>query len=156
GRATAHRFAAEGARVVVADIDEAAGHETVEQLAASGVGAPLALGDVADDGVAARAVEVALESFGCVTTLVNNAGIAQMTSRDTWDADATVWERVMHANLRTATACSRAVIPAMIDGGGGLIVNVASIAASVCVGGAAYAASKGGMLSFTRHIAREL
>jgi NAD(P)-dependent dehydrogenase (short-subunit alcohol dehydrogenase family) len=91
-----------------------------------------------------------------LTTLVNNAGISQSPPRDTWDADDDTWDRVLRANLRTATTCSRAAIPVMVDNGGGSIVNVASIAASVSVGGAAYAASKGGMLSFTRHIAREL
>lgn len=156
GRATARRFAVEGACVVVADIDQAAGRETVEQIEASAGRALLAVGDAADAAAAAQTVELALERFGRVTTLVNNAGIAQMTPRDTWDADDATWDRVLRANLRTATVCSRAAIPAMLDAGGGSIVNMCSIAASVCVGGAAYAASKGGMLSFTRHIAREL
>lgn len=156
GRATARRFAAEGACVVVADIDGTAARETAEQIDPSGARAQPAVGDLADGEVAARAVEIALERFGRLTTLVNNAGVAQMTPRDTWDVDDAIWDRVFQANLRTATACSRAAIPAMLEGGGGSIVNVASIAASVCVGGAAYAASKGGMLSYTRHIAREL
>jgi len=156
GRATARRFAAEDACVVVADIDEVAGRETVAQIDAVGGRAELAVGDVADPGVAARAVGVALERFGRLTTLVNNAGIAQRTPGHTWDADDEIWDRVLHSNLRTATTCSRAVIPAMVEGGGGSIVNVASIAAWAPVGGAAYAASKGGMLSFTRQVAREL
>jgi NAD(P)-dependent dehydrogenase (short-subunit alcohol dehydrogenase family) len=156
GRATAHRFAAEGACVVVADIDDAAGRETVDHIETCGGRALLAVGDVADAEVAARAVDVAVERFGRLTTLVNNAGISQGPPRDTWDADDETWDRVLRANLRTATVCSRAAIPAMVDNGGGSVVNVASIAASVSVGGAAYAASKGGMLSFTRHIAREL
>jgi NAD(P)-dependent dehydrogenase (short-subunit alcohol dehydrogenase family) len=156
GRATACRFAAEGACVVVADVDERAGRETVEQIEASGARALLAVGDVADADVTAHAVERTLEAFGCITTLVNNAGVSQSATRDTWDADDATWDRVLHANLRTAITCSRAAIPAMIEAGGGSIVNVASIAAVAPVGGAAYAASKGGMLSFTRQIAREL
>src|SRR6185437_331928 len=59
-------------------------------------------------------------------------------------------------NLRSVFVCSKAAIPVMLEAGGGSIVNVASIAASVCTGGAAYAASKGAILSYTRHTAREL
>jgi NAD(P)-dependent dehydrogenase (short-subunit alcohol dehydrogenase family) len=161
GRATALRFAAEGARVVIGDLDEAGGRATIdgiaEQLAIDGASVGrIVAGDVSDPAVAARLVETALESFGTLTTLVNNAGIAEGTARDTWEVAPEVWDRVMQANLRSVYACSRAAIPAIVDAGGGSIVSVASIAASVCVGGAAYAASKGAILSYTRHTAREL
>ncbi|HZP28066.1 MAG TPA: SDR family NAD(P)-dependent oxidoreductase [Acidimicrobiia bacterium] len=161
GRATALRFAAEGARVVIGDLDEAGGRETVDRIAASaaGDGEPVARfvpGDVTDPAVAARLVETAVDRFGTLTTLVNNAGIAQGTPRDTWDVDPEVWDRLLRVNLRSVYACSRAAIPALVEAGGGSIVSVASIAASVCIGGTAYAASKGAILSYTRHLAREL
>ena len=59
-------------------------------------------------------------------------------------------------NLKSVYACTRAVVPYLLERGGGSIVNTASIAASCCVGGAAYAASKGGMISYTRHVSHEL
>ena len=82
GRATALRFAAEGARVVIGDLDEAGGRATIDEIAerlaidGASVGRIVA-GDVSDPAVAARLVETALESFGTLTTLVNNAGIAE-------------------------------------------------------------------------------
>jgi len=156
GRATAVRFAREGARVVVADIDEDGGRETVELIGGAAAGAEVFVGDVSDPSTALRAVELTQAAFGTLTTLVNNAGIAQHEMRDTWDIDVAAWDRLLQVNLRSVYACSRASIPAMLGAGGGSIVNVASIAASVCIGGAAYAASKGAILSYTRHIAREL
>jgi len=161
GRAIALRFAAEGARVVIGDLDEAGARATIdgiEQRLSVG-GASVArhvVGDVSDPSVSARLVDAALEGFGTLTTLVNNAGIAQGTARDTWDVDPDGWDGVIRTNLRSVYACSRAAIPVIVGGGGGSIVNLASIAASVCVGGAAYAASKGAVVSYTRHAAREL
>ena len=161
GRATALRLAGEGARVVIGELDEDAGQKTVEEIGGRlGVDgdtvARVVHGDVTDPEVAARLVATAHETFGSLTTLVNNAGIAQQTPRDTWDVDPEVWDRVIRVNLRSVYTCSRAAIPAIVDAGGGSIVSIASIAASVCVGGAAYAASKGAILSFTRHTSHEL
>jgi len=156
GRATAIRFAQEGARVVVADVDSLGAGETVERVIAAGGEADVVLGDISDLAVARHVVASATERFGAVTTLVNNAGIAQAESTDTWDADESSWDLVVQVNLRSVYACSRAAIPVMLRAGGGAIVNIASIAASVCVGGSAYAATKGAILSYTRHVAREL
>lgn len=156
GRATAQRFAEEGARVVLADIDEAAGRETARRVAAAGSEAELVVADIASLAGARRAVERALERFGRLDVLVNNAGIAQSDPHETWDAPEETWDRVIRVNLRSVYACSKAAIPAMVERRSGSVVNVASIAASVCVGGSAYAASKGAILSYTRHVAREL
>jgi 3-oxoacyl-[acyl-carrier protein] reductase len=156
GRATAVRFAEEGARVVIADLDEDGGKETARRVAAAGSDAELAVGDISSLPGARRAVERALERFGRLDVLVNNAGIAQQDARDTWDTSEETWDRVIRVNLRSIYACSKAAVPAMLAQGRGSIVSVASIAASVCVGGAAYAATKGAILSYTRHVAREL
>ncbi len=153
GRATALHFASEGARVVVVDLDQPRGTATVEAIGAS---ARLVVGDVSTSETAARAVSTAIDEFGRLDVLVNNAGIAQEELRDTWDTAEDVWDRVVRVNLRSVYACSRAAIPEMLKAGSGAIVSVASIAASVCVGGAAYAATKGGIVSYTRHVAREL
>jgi len=156
GRATAERFAAEGARVVVADLDEPGGAETCRRIAAAGSAAELVVGDISTLAGAQRAVERAVARFGGLDVLVNNAGIAQTEMRDTWNTAEETWDRILRVNLRSVYACSKAAIPVMLERGRGSVVNVASIAASVCIGGSAYAATKGAILSYTRHVAREL
>jgi NAD(P)-dependent dehydrogenase (short-subunit alcohol dehydrogenase family) len=156
GRATALRFTQEGARVVVADLDEPRGVAVVDELRAVGSEGRLVVGDVSQLDVARRVVNAAVDELGGLDVLVNNAGIVQGDDRDTWDTTEEKWDRVLQVNLRSVFACSKAAIPVMLERGGGSIVNVASIAASVCTGGAAYAASKGAILSYTRHTAREL
>jgi NAD(P)-dependent dehydrogenase (short-subunit alcohol dehydrogenase family) len=156
GEATALGFARRGTRVVVVDLDEAGGTTTVGAARALGADAQLVVGDVSTSETADRAVAAALEEYGRLDVLVNNAGIVQGDMRDTWDTEEATWDRVLQVNLRSIYVCSRAAIPVMVEARRGSIVNVASIAASVCVGGAAYAAAKGGVLSYTRHVAREL
>ena len=156
GQAAAVRFAEEGARVVVVDIDKTGGADTLERLAALGVQGELVVADVSTAQGANEAVAAAVARFGGVDILVNNAGIVQGSLHDTWDCDEEIWDTILRVNLKSVYVCTRAAVPKMIERGGGSIVNTASIAASCCVGGAAYAASKGGMLSYTRHVSREL
>jgi NAD(P)-dependent dehydrogenase (short-subunit alcohol dehydrogenase family) len=156
GRATALRFAREGARVVVVDLDQPRGAGVVDEVRATGSDGRLVTGDVSQFDVAREAVAVAVDDLGGLDVLVNNAGIVQGDDRDTWDTTEEKWDQVLQVNLRSVFVCSKAAIPAMLEAGGGSIVNVASIAASVCTGGSAYAASKGAILSYTRHTAREL
>lgn len=157
GATTARLFAQEGAFVVVADVDEPGGRQIVQEMAEIGGRAVLGVGDVSDTSVANQLVTQAVSEFGRLDVLVNNAGIAQSSATGTsWNASEETWDRVLRVNLRSVYACSRAAVPAMRAVGGGSIVNVASIAASVSVGGSAYAAAKGGMLSYTRHVAAEL
>jgi NAD(P)-dependent dehydrogenase (short-subunit alcohol dehydrogenase family) len=156
GRATAIRFAREGARVVVVDLDEDRAAATVDEVRALGSEARMVVGDVSTSDTAERAVATSLDEFGRLDVLVNNAGIAQTDLRDTWDTAEETWDNVLRIDLRSVYVCSRAAIPVMLATGHGAIVNVASIAATVAVGGAAYAAAKGGIVSYTRHVAREL
>jgi NAD(P)-dependent dehydrogenase (short-subunit alcohol dehydrogenase family) len=156
GRATALRFAREGAQVVVVDLDEARGGDVVAEMRAAGSDGRLLVGDVSALDVARQAAALAVDDLGRLDVLVNNAGIVQGDDRDTWDTTEEQWDRVLQVNLRSVFVCSKAAIPVMLEAGGGSIVNVASIAASVCTGGSAYAASKGAILSYTRHTAREL
>ncbi len=156
GRATATGFARDGGDVVVVDLDAERGAATVDEIGALGRAGHLVVGDVSSADAAQEAVSVALDAHGRLDVLVNNAGIAQTEPRDTWNMDEDAWDRVLQVNLRSIYVCSRAAIPVMREARRGSIVNVASIAASVCVGGAAYAAAKGGVLSYTRHVAREL
>jgi NAD(P)-dependent dehydrogenase (short-subunit alcohol dehydrogenase family) len=156
GRATAIRFAREGARVVIVDLAEDRAAETVDEVRALGSEARMVVGDVSASDTAQRAVATSLDEFGRLDVLVNNAGIAQEDLRDTWDTDEETWDNVLRVDLRSVYVCSRAAIPVMLATGRGAIVNVASIAATVAVGGAAYAAAKGGIVSYTRPVAREL
>jgi NAD(P)-dependent dehydrogenase (short-subunit alcohol dehydrogenase family) len=156
GRATAVRFAAEGARIAIADIDEEGGATTAEFVKAAGSEVEVVVGDISTEPAAERVVERTLERFGAVHVLVNNAGISQTDATDTWNATPDTWDRVVQVNLKSVYLCSRATIPSLLDAGGGAIVNVASISASVCIGGSAYAATKGAILSYTRHVAVEL
>jgi NAD(P)-dependent dehydrogenase (short-subunit alcohol dehydrogenase family) len=157
GRATSILFAAEGASVVVADRDKDGGVETVRTISDKGGEAAFVLGDVSEKSSADAIVGETVARYGKLNVLVNNAGIAQTAETNrSWDAPEEQWDRVIRVNLRSVYVCSRAAIPSMVAAGTGSIINIASIAASVSVGGSAYAASKGGMLSYTRHVAVEL
>jgi NAD(P)-dependent dehydrogenase (short-subunit alcohol dehydrogenase family) len=156
GRATAVRLAEEGARVVVADLDGPGGEETVALVEKTGAAGELVVGDVATDAGARALVARAQARFGTVDVLVNNAGIAPPERGESWNAAEDSWDRVIRVNLKSVFLCSRAVIPVLLDQGGGSIVNVASIAATRAVSGASYAAAKAGMLGYTRQVAREL
>ena len=156
GETTALRFAEEGARVVVADLDEVWGKASVAQIEKAGGEATLAVGDIATFEGAQGAVACAVDTYGALDVLVNNAGIAQHDLQDTWDSSEETWDRILRVNLKSVFLCCKHAIPHMLERGGGSIVNVASIAASCSVGGAAYGATKGGILSYTRQVSREL
>jgi NAD(P)-dependent dehydrogenase (short-subunit alcohol dehydrogenase family) len=101
-------------------------------------------------------VEQTSARFGGIDVLVNNAGIAQFDTTGSWDCTEEVWDRLIQVDLKSVFLCSKLAIPAMRERGRGAIVNISSIAASVSIGGAAYAAAKGGIVSYTRHAAPEL
>jgi 2-hydroxycyclohexanecarboxyl-CoA dehydrogenase len=149
GAATARRLAAEGARVAVADIDEAGARAVAGELD----GAAIAL-DVTDVASVRAGVAVAAEAVGPLDVLVNNAG----TDRFAWfvHTDEQVWDLVLGVNLRGVLAVTHAVLPAMHERGGGAIVNVASEAGRVgSQGSATYSAAKAGVIGFTKALALE-
>jgi NAD(P)-dependent dehydrogenase (short-subunit alcohol dehydrogenase family) len=150
---TAARFAEEGARVVIADVDEAGAEETGAIVTRTGAESEVVIGDISTMDGARGVVDRAVDRFGTVDILVNNAGISQ---RDSWDCSEADWDRILQVNLKSVYVCTKSALPIMLDRGRGSIVNLASIAASCSIGGAAYAASKGGILSFTRHVAPEI
>ena len=156
GRATALRFAEEGARVAIADLDEDWGKRALAEIEARGTAGLLCIGDISLAEGAGRAVAQTVERFGGLDVLVNNAGIAQGARAESWNMPEDMWDRVLRVNLKSVYLCSRAAIPNMLAVGKGAIVNVASIAASSAVGGVAYGASKGGVLSYTRQAAIDL
>ncbi len=153
GRAMARRFAAEGAKVAVADIDEGRAGATAEEIRAGGGEAAAFVVDVADAGSVAAATAAALEEFGRVDVLCSNAGILDdyHTVLETPEEE---WDRVLAINLKGMYLTSRALLPQMVENGGGVIVNTASIAGLVAGGGgAAYTAAKHGVIGLTRQLA---
>lgn len=154
GRATSLRLAADGHRVVVADLHEAAAAAVAAEVeAAGGVAVPV----VADVAVAAdceRMVAVATEAFAPPDVLVANAGITgEGRGGDLAEAS---WDRVIAVNLTGAWLSTRAVLPAMVERGSGAVVLVGSIGGLVGVPNiCAYAAAKGGVVAMTRQLASD-
>ena len=153
GRATALLFAAEGARVVVADIDGAGAEETVRSIA--GERAAAVVGDVSQRADAKRYVDAAVERFGRLDVLVNCAGLEGFSaSLDTSDEH---WDRMIAVNARGPLLTVQYAVPHIAEAGGGAIVNIASAAALKGNAGlSAYSAAKAALISLTRNLAVEL
>jgi NAD(P)-dependent dehydrogenase (short-subunit alcohol dehydrogenase family) len=155
GRQTARRFAAEGARVVASDVDADGGEATVEAIREEGGEATFVAADVSDPADAAATVETAVERYGGLDFAVNNAGI-EGDNEPTADQPMENWERVIDVNLKGVFLGMRAQIPAMIERGGGVIVNTSSIAGVVGFRGVGpYVASKHGVIGLTKAAALE-
>lgn len=149
GRATALRLADEGACVIVADIDT----EGARIVAKEVEGFHVTL-DVTDDEAVRTAIEIGERTVAPIDVLVNNAGGGKVALFVHSEADA--WDREFGVNLRGTMSCTRAVLPGMCKRRSGAIVNVASAAGLIgTFGGASYAAVKGGVIAFTKSIARE-
>jgi NAD(P)-dependent dehydrogenase (short-subunit alcohol dehydrogenase family) len=157
GRSAAELFAREGAKVVVTDVADEAGHGTVEAVRAAGGEATYIRADVSRRADCEAMVQCATETYGGLHVLYNNAGIFPGDDGGVLDTPESTWETVMQINLKGVWLGCRAGIPAMIASGGGSIVNVASFVALMGAATAqiAYTASKGGVLSMTREIAVE-
>lgn len=149
GMATARRFAEEGARLVLADLDEEAG-----QRAAQEVGGIFVRANVADEDDVVRMFATAYEEFGSVDIAFNNAGISPADDDSILTTGMDAWRRVQEVNLTSVYLCCKHVIPYMQRQGKGSIINTASF---VAVMGSAtsqisYTASKGGVLAMTREL----
>jgi NAD(P)-dependent dehydrogenase (short-subunit alcohol dehydrogenase family) len=151
GRATACLFAREGARVVVGDVDEAAG-----ATLADAPGEILFQScDVSREADVAALVATAEERFGRLDTIFNNAGIEQPVT-PTQDVSEELFDRVTGINLKGTFFGMKHALPALLRAGGGTIVNNSSVSAFANVGGnVSYAASKGAVMSMTRVVAIE-
>jgi NAD(P)-dependent dehydrogenase (short-subunit alcohol dehydrogenase family) len=155
GRATALRFAAEGASVVVADIAEDEGRETVELVEDDGGAATFVDVDVSDSESVQRMVDAAVETYGGLDFANNNAGILTGFAEVT-DIEEENWDRLLDVNLKGVWACMKAELPVMEERGGGAIVNTASEAGLVGMGGlSSYSASKHGVVGLTKSVALE-
>ncbi len=157
GRVAALRFAAEGARVVVADLDGGRAASAAAEIDAAGGTATAVTVDVADEAEVGAMVGAATSTYGRLDVLFNNAGIFPDDDGGVLDTPPGTWARVMDVNLKGVWLGCRAAVPAMLESGGGSIVNVASFVALMGAATAqiAYTASKGGVLALTRELAVE-
>ncbi len=157
GRVAAALFAAEGAKVVVADVVADQAESAVAEIIAAGGSATAVATDVSDEGQVEAMVRTAVDTYGGLHVLFNNAGIFPDDDGGVLDTPPATWQKVMEVNLKGVWLGCRAAIPAMLDSGGGSIVNVASFVALMGAATAqiAYTASKGGVLAMTREVAVE-
>ena len=155
GRETAMLFAQEGAQVVVVDVNDVAGEETVRAVVGTGGEAIYVHADVARAADCASMVAAAEERFGKLNVLFNNAGIMHSQDDDAITTEEDIWDLTMAINLKGVFLGCKFGIPALRRAGGGAIINTASFVA--LLGAAtpqlAYTASKGGVLSMTRELA---
>lgn len=155
GRASALRFADEGSNIVVADIVQDTGRETVDLIEDAGGDATFVEVDVSDIASVERMVSVAVETYGSLDFAHNNAGILTGFTEVT-DIEEEQWNRILDINLKGIWACLKAEIPVMNKQGSGAIVNTASEAGLVGMGGlSSYSASKHGVVGLTKSVALE-
>ncbi len=156
GREAAVRFAAEGAKVVLSDVQEEGGVRTMHMVQENGGDAFFVPADIAVASSARDMVEAALRQYGALHVLYNNAGVIG-EGRDglVTDVDVDAWEFILNVNLRGIFLCAKYGVPALIDAGGGSVINTASVAGLIGSpnSGHAYAASKGGVIALTRAMA---
>ena len=155
GQAAAELFAQEGASVVVTDVNVTAGEETVKSIRDAGGKALFVKANVAHEDEVKTMVETAIDTFGRVDILYNNAGIMPTDDGSVTDISEAVWDRVLDVNLKSAFLCSKYVVPHMMKQGQGSIVNIASFVAFMgcTVPQDAYTSSKGGLLALTKSLA---
>jgi NAD(P)-dependent dehydrogenase (short-subunit alcohol dehydrogenase family) len=154
GRAIALKFAAEGATVTFADLDEFAGRTTADQLAAGGLPVTFCRADVTVEADVKRAIEDVVTRHGTLDVLVNNAGVNAYF--DATEMTSAEWDRVFGVDLKSAWLCAKYALPPMKRAGRGSIVNIASIHAALTIPGMfPYAAAKAGLLGLTRSLALE-
>ena len=153
GRATAELFAQEGAKVVVAEYNAEAGQKTVDAIKTAGGEALFIAVDVSDSAQVQHMVQTTLDAFGGIDILFNNAGT--LIWGTVLDTEEESWNQLMNINLNGTFLCSKAVLPHMIKGGGGSIINASSsTGAHDAVGGlAAYVTAKGGVTLLTKCMA---
>ncbi len=157
GRAVALKFAAEGARIIIVhyDPDESASRQTLNALDKMGVEGQSYRTDVSSFEAVEGLFDEILLKFEKIDVLVNNAGITRDTLLMRMGEDA--WDSVMGVNLKSVFNCTKAVIRSMVRQRGGQIVNISSVVGLIGNAGQSnYAASKAGIMGFTKSIAREV
>jgi NAD(P)-dependent dehydrogenase (short-subunit alcohol dehydrogenase family) len=157
GMVASKLFAAEGARVVLADVVDEAGEAVGKEIADAGGEAAYVHADVSRETDAREMVDAAVERFGGLNVLYNNAGVMLADDGSVAATDESIWDRTLAINVKGVAFGCKFGIPAMIASGGGSIINVASFVAwmGAATSQTAYTASKGAVLSMTREIAVE-
>lgn len=157
GKAVALLFARQGARVLVSDINQAGGEETLRQIRQDGGEALFQKTDVAKSDEVRRMIDRATEAWGGLHILYNNAAIWSPGKIDHFvtELDEENWERIISTNLKSVYLCCKYGVPALVGSGGGSVINIASTAGLVGSKNPshAYAASKGGVIAMSRAMA---
>ena len=153
GRATALRLASEGAAVVIMDLRSADGEAVAKSIAHSGGRALFVAGDAAVEADVGATIALGVETFGAINVLVNN--VARTSKATLAECTPDDWSQEFEGTLKTAFLCCRAVLPLMVEQGGGAIVNIGSVNGFTYVGNPAYSAAKAGLLNLTQAIAVE-
>ena len=155
GQAACHLYAREGARVVVSDIDEKRGNETIKAIQEMNGDAIFVRADVSNPHDCQAMVDAALEKYGRLDIAFNNAGIGGEANR-TAEYSVEGWQKVISINLSAVFYCMKFEIPAILNSGGGAIVNMASILGQVAFETSpAYVAAKHGFVGLTKTAAVE-
>jgi NAD(P)-dependent dehydrogenase (short-subunit alcohol dehydrogenase family) len=156
GAASARMFAAEGARVVVADINDVGGKQTVLEIAAMNGEALFVHADVSRAVDIERLIKTATDQFPRIDILFNVAGIF-MKNTAVEDVDELLWDRIYNVNVKSVFMGAKLAVPVMKRSGGGVIINTASMTAlGPSRGYSAYASSKGAVITLTKVLAAEL
>jgi NAD(P)-dependent dehydrogenase (short-subunit alcohol dehydrogenase family) len=157
GRTACELFASEGAKVIVADVVDEAGEATVAAITGAGGEARYVHADVADEPQAEAMVSAAVTAFGGLDVLYNNAGVMLADDGSVDRMDEAIWDLTLAVNVKGVAHGCKYGVPAMIESGGGSIINVASFVAwmGAATSQTAYTASKGAVLAMTREIAVE-
>jgi NAD(P)-dependent dehydrogenase (short-subunit alcohol dehydrogenase family) len=155
GKLAAEVFAREGASIVVTDVLEKEGQETAQAIREAGGKAIFVRADVSHDEDVKHVVDAAVEEFGRIDVLYNNAGIMPAADTSVVETSESTWDKVLDINLKSVFLCCKHTVPQMVKQGKGSIINVASFVAFMgcTVPQDAYTASKGGMLSLTKSLA---
>lgn len=148
GKAMAYEFADRGANVVAVDVDEGGVNNVANEIGEDAIGVH---GDVSDTDSMESVVETAVDKFGTIDVLCNNAGILDQTS--VGDTSDDLWDRILEVNLNGPFYLTRAALPELQSGDEeGVVINMSSISGKAGGGGAAYTTSKHGVIGLTKHL----
>ncbi len=155
GREAARLFAAEGAKVVIAELNPELGLLTESVIREAGGDATFVRTDVTDEDQVRAAVDAAVDTYGLLNVLYNCAGGSIPEDGPTTEVDMGVWDFTMSLDLKGPFLCCRHGIPKLIEAGGGAVVNMSSTAALMGMRMHVYSAAKGGVISLTKALARQ-
>jgi NAD(P)-dependent dehydrogenase (short-subunit alcohol dehydrogenase family) len=157
GMVASELFGSEGAKVVLTDVTDEAGEQVAERIRSGGGEAIYIHADVSSETDTKSAVETAVAAYGGLTILYNNAGVMLGDDGSVHSTDESIWDTTLAINVKGVAHGCKYGIPAMIESGGGSIINVASFVAwmGAATSQTAYTASKGAVLAMTREIAVE-